>query len=211
MNAEKKSIRWYEAAYVVVLLGVLALSMTFLRPNRVGVMNMDQAFKELGVEARLVQELRVRDAAARVRFAELQKRAAGEEKELLAAFRAAATDDEKSRAQRELVAFQGRLQKSRAAIAGELQRYQRHVVLSFRERLRPHVQKVAGKKRVDIVIEPQQIFQIMNNAVDLTGQAIGQARGDFSADRDLIDEALLRSGNLWIEDDPNAEELPVAP
>ena len=57
MSAEKKSVRWYEAAYIAVLLGVLALSMTYLRPNRVGVIDMDQAFRELGVAGRMAEAL----------------------------------------------------------------------------------------------------------------------------------------------------------
>ena len=211
MNAEKKSVRWYETAYIAVLLGVLALSITYLRPHRIGVIDMDQAFKELGVAERLVQELKVRDAAARARFAEVQKQAAAEEKQLLAAFKDSANDDEKARIQRDLTALQARFQKNRGAIAGDIQRFQRDVVVSFRERIRTHVKKVAGKKRVDIVIEPGQVFQIMNNAVNLTGATIDAARGDFQPDQALIDEALLKSRNLWIEDEKPAEETPAAP
>ncbi len=211
MNAEKKSVRWYETAYIVVLLGVLALSITYLRPHRVGVIDMDQAFKELGVAERLVQELNARDNAARARFAEIQKQAVAEEKKLLAAFKDSANDDEKARIQQDLTALQARFQKSRNAIAGDIQRFQRDVVVTFRERIRPHVQKAAGKKRVDIVIEPGQVYQIMNNAVNLSAETIDAARGDFPPEQPLIDEALLKSRNLWIEDEKPAGEPPAAP
>lgn len=211
METEKRSVRWYEAAYIAVLLGVLVLSMTVLRPYRVGVINMGKAFQELGVAERLGQEMTRRQADVRAQFAALQQSAQEEEKTLLAAFRAAATDEARSRAQQNLAAFQGRLQKSRAEVAGEAQRFQRDAVVTFRERIRPHVQTVASRKRVDIVIEPEQVFQIMNHAADLTDEAIEAARGAFTLDQPLIDEELLKSRRLWIEAAPHPPTGPSEP
>lgn len=210
MNEVKKSVRWYEAAYVVVLLGVLALSMTYLRPHRMGVINMDTAFKKLGVAERLTSAMLEKETLAKARFAILQKESADEEKAIVAAFKAAQTDEQKTQVQSDFVAYQARVQKSRAEITAPLQRFQRDVVMTFRERIRPHVQKVAGKKRVDIVIEPQQVFQIMNNAVDLTEIVVDEAKGEFSPDKPLIDEALLKAKGLSIDDGQPAMP-PAAP
>jgi Skp family chaperone for outer membrane proteins len=206
MNEVKRSVRWYEVAYVVVLLGVLAVSMTYLKPHRIGVINMDTAFKKLGVADQLTTALREKETRAKASFDALQKQAAGEEKAILDAFKAAQTDEQKAKVQSDFVAYQTRMQKSRAEITEPLQRFQRDAVISFRERMRPYVQKVAGKKRVDMVIEPEQVYQIMNNALDLTEPIIDEAKASFTPDQPLVDEALLKSKGLWIE-----EQKPVSP
>jgi Skp family chaperone for outer membrane proteins len=210
MSEGKKTVRWYEAAYIVVLLGVLALSMTYLRPHRMGVIDMDAAFKRLGVAERLQGEMRDREKVAQGRFEELQRSMAAEEKELVAAFKAAETDEQKAKVQADFSNFQMRLQKGRQEIAGELQRYQRDAVVTFRERVRPYVQKVAGSKRVDIVIEPGQVFQIMNNAVNLTDSVVEEAMGDFKPETSLVDEDLLKAKGLWLGNE-KAEPAPAAP
>jgi outer membrane protein len=214
MNEVKKSVRWYEGAYIVVLVGVLALSMTYLRPHRVGVIDMDKAYKKLGVAERLSASMQERDRAAQTRFEAMQKKVAPEEKQLIAAFRAAQTDDQKIKAQADLQAFQVRFQKSRQEIAADVQRFQRDAILTFRERIRPHVQKIASRKRVDLVLEPEQIFQIMNNAVDLTDAVIADAVSDFPADKDLIDADLLKARNLWLDPekaDATSQPAPATP
>ncbi len=210
MQEVKKSVRWYEGAYIIVLLGVLALSMTYLRPHRVGVIEMDKAFRQLGVADRLSTALKAKDQAAQLRFEALQRELAPVEKQLLAAFRAAQTDDQKAKAQADLQALQARFQKSRAEIAQQVQRYQRDAVVTFRERIRPHVRKVAASKRVDLVLEPEQIFLVMNNAADLTDAVIEAAGSDFTAEKELVDEALLKSLGLSLDQAP-APAAPVAP
>lgn len=211
MSEGKKTVRWYEAAYIVVLLGVLALSMTYLRPHRMGVIDMDAAFKRLGVAERLQAEMRAREKVAQGRFDDFQKKMAAEEKTLVAASKAAQSDDEKAKVQSDIMNFQMRLQQGRQEIAGQLQRYQRDAVVTFRERMRPYVQKVAGAKRVDIVIEPEQVFQIMNNAVNLTDSVIEEAMGDFKPETSLIDEELLKSKGLWLEDQKPEAKATAAP
>ena len=208
MSEVKKSVRWYEAAYVVVLLGILALSMTYFRPHCAGVINMDTAFKALGVADRLTTVMREKESQAQVRLTALQKQSIVEEKAIVAAFKAAETDEQKAKVQADFAVYQARMQKSRAEVMEPLQRYQRDVVLTFRERMRTYVQKAARRKRADIVIEPEQVFQIMNSAVDLTTPSIDEARSEFSPDKPLIDEALLKSRGLWIENEKSA--APVA-
>lgn len=209
MSDAKKSVSWYETAYIVVLLGVLVLSMTYLRPHCVGVVNLDTAFKKLAVGERLSTAMREKDLQAQARFVALKKASAGEEKALLAAFKAAQSEEEKGKVQGDFMAYQARMQKSRAEIAETVQRFQRDVVMTFRERMRPHVQKVAARKRVDLVIEPEQVFQILNKSVDMTDTVIEDARSEFSPDKPLVDEALLKSKGLWIEDDKAAPAASV--
>lgn len=209
MSEGKKSVRWYEAAYVVVLLGVLALSMTYLRPNRVGVIDMDKAFKQLGVADRLASAMHEKEALARTRFTALQRQLAPEEQSLVTAAKAAQTEDQKARVQAAYSAFQAKVQKGNADIMGELQRFQRDTVLTFRERLRPRVQQVASRKRVDVVLEPEQVFQIMNQAVDLTEPVIQSAENDFGPEKSLIDEELLKSRGLWPDDSKASPTVPA--
>ncbi len=211
MSEEKKSVRWYEGAYIVVLIGVLALSMTYLKPHRVGVIDMDKAFQKLGVGERLSEAMKEKEDAARTQFDALQKKMAPEEKQLVSSFRAAQTDEQKNKASAELQAFQTRFQKGRAEIASGVQRFQRDAIVTFRERLRPHVQKVASRKHVDLVLEPVQIYQIMNNAADLTEAVIEEAGADFSPDKTLIDTDLLKTRGLWIDDEKSVQPPADAP
>ncbi|MFO7536256.1 MAG: OmpH family outer membrane protein [Kiritimatiellia bacterium] len=208
MSEGKKSVRWYEAAYVIVLVGVLALSMTYLRPSRVGVVNMDRAFKQLGVADRLASAMREKEALARTRFAALQRSLAPEEQALVAAAKAAQTEEQKSKVQADYSAFQARVQKGNSEIMGELQRFQRATVLTFRERLRPRVLQVASRKRTDVVLEPEQVFEILNKSIDLTDPVIEAAQNDFTPEASLIDVELLKSRGLWLDE---SKPLPPPP
>jgi Skp family chaperone for outer membrane proteins len=192
----------------VVLVGVLALSMTYLRPNRVGVVNMDRAFKQLGVADRLASAMREKEALARTRFAAFQRSLAPEEQALVAAAKAAQTEDQKNKVQADYTAFQARVQKGNSEIMGELQRFQRDTVLTFRERLRPRVLQVASRKRTDVVLEPEQVFAILNKAIDLTEPVIEAAQNDFTPETSLIDVELLKSRGVWLDE---AKPLPPPP
>jgi hypothetical protein len=86
--------------------------------------------------------------------------------------------------------------------------------VTFRERMRPHVQKAAARKHVDLVMEPVQVYQVMNNAADLTDAVIEEAAADFSPDKNLIDTDLLKTRGIWIDDEkaaPAPADAPVLP
>lgn len=211
MSEEKKSVRWYEGAYIVVLLALFALSMTYLRPHRVGLIDMDKAYHKLGIAERLKVVMQEKDRAARARFDAFNARMAPEEARLLDAFRTAQSDAQKAKAQADLQEFHAKLQAGRSEIATEVKRYERDALMTFRERVRPHVRKVAASRRCDLVLEPVNTFLVMNNAADLTDAVIKEAQKEFTPERDLIDPALLKASGLWIEGPQAGAPAPATP
>jgi Skp family chaperone for outer membrane proteins len=187
-QTEKRQIRWYEVIYVLVLLGLLGLSVFFMNPHKVAVLDVDRVFKETGMIQKIEKDRQKLDAyvqgtrlqqAYNVRIGSLKQK-----------YDAAKTQADKDKIQAQLKASAEQFQASIAPIQSAMQSYEANVVATFRRRLQPFVAKVAQKRRVDLVMYPGANLLYVRSTIDVTDDVIAASKTLFARDLPLVDPAL---------------------
>jgi Skp family chaperone for outer membrane proteins len=187
---EGRKIRWFEVVYVLALLGLLGLSVFFMSPHRVAVVDGDRLFKELGV-AQKVEKARQELDAFKKGTALLQTYNAR-----IKALRGK-LDEAKSAADREKVESQIKvagemLQQNVGPMQAQLQQFDAAAVGTFRRRIQPFVVKVAQKRRLDVVMYAGPNLIYYRNKADITDDVIAACKSYFAQNLPLIDPALVR-------------------
>lgn len=201
MNEDRKAMKWYEAAYIVMLLVLLVLSVSFLTPHRVAVVNVQRIMREVGVEERLNAALQEKQDEARARVAAIREDFVQRAEAVSGAIPGAADEEEKEALRGQLAGLQADYQKRVNAVGAEVHLFRREAVLTFRERLQPHLTKLARRRRLDVVIEPASVVYVAK-AMDVTDLVIERASGAFPADLPLVDRALLKERGLLTTIEP---------
>jgi outer membrane protein len=184
-----RPVRFYEVIYVVVLLALLVLSVYFMNPHRVGVLDVQRVARELGIDARVAAELKDKQDAARTRAQRLtqtfESQAADLDRKLKAASGA-----EKEQLAAEFKAVQESFQQSIAVVRNDVRRHEAMIFGTFRKRLQPVVDQVARKRRLDIVVEPSATVIYVRKQVDISDDVIRRARSVFTPGLPMIDPSI---------------------
>jgi Skp family chaperone for outer membrane proteins len=187
---EKRTARWYETVYVVVLLALLAVSLFFMNTHRVGVMDVNRVAKAVGMDTRIVEDARQMQQAANVRAARLQQNFTERMADLDKQLKAATTDDDRDRVRSDMKSAEGLYQQTLAGIRGNLAQHEALVLRSFRARLQPAIDQVARRHRLDLVMDAgANVFYVRGN-VDVTDRVIARCEGLFPKEAPLIDPAV---------------------
>lgn len=185
---EKKQIRWYEVIYVLVLLGLLGLSVFFMNPHKVAVLDVDRVFKETGMMQKIEKDRQKLDAF--VQGSRLQQAYTTRVNGLKQKYDAAKTQADKDKLQAQLKASTEQFQQSIVPIQSALQSYETSVVATFRRRLQPFVAKVAQKRRADLVMYAGPNLLYVRGTIDVTDDVIAASKAFFAKDLPLVDPAL---------------------
>jgi Skp family chaperone for outer membrane proteins len=185
---EKRTIRWYEIIYVLVLIVLLGFSVLFMNPHKVAVLDIDRVFKELGMPQKIEKDRAKLDAF--VKGSALLQAYNTRMNALKEKLDAARTQIEKDKIQAQVKAANAQFQESLAPIQASLQSYEAGVVATFRRRLQPFVAKAAQKRKVDIVMYAGPNLLYVRSKADLTDDVIKESKAMFEKDMQLIDPAL---------------------
>jgi Skp family chaperone for outer membrane proteins len=185
---EKRQIRWYEVIYVLVLIALLGLSVLFMNPHKVAVLDVDRVFKELGMPQKIEKDRLKMDAYVKgTSLVQAYNTRMGSLKEKLAD---AKTQAEKDKIQAQVKASSEQFQETVAPIQSSLQAYEAGVVATFRRRLQPFVAKAAQKRRVDVVMYAGPSLLYVRNKADITDDVIAASKTFFEKDMPMVDPAL---------------------
>jgi Skp family chaperone for outer membrane proteins len=188
MDNESRKIRWYEVMYVLVLVGLLGWSVFFMNPHKIGVVDMDRVFKDVGMLQKIEkdrQKLEVYGKAMnmlqayKTRVKSLQDKIA-----------AASTQAEKDKLVAQQRASDEQFNQSIAPMQNAMQQFDAGAVGSFRKRLQQFIDQVALKRGVDAVITTGPNVLWFRNKVDLTADVVKASKEFFSKDMPVIDPAL---------------------
>jgi Skp family chaperone for outer membrane proteins len=185
---EKRKIRWYEVIYVLVLVALLGLSVLYMNPHKVAVLDVDRVFKEMGMPQKIEKDRLKLDAYVRgTSLLQAYNTRMGTLKEKMDA---AKTQAEKDRIQAQVKASSEQFQQTVAPIQSSLQSYEAAVVATFRRRLQPFVAKVAQKRRADVVMFAGPNLLYVRGKADVTDDVIAACKSFFAKDLPMIDPAL---------------------
>ena len=188
MDNESRKIRWYEVMYVLVLVGLLGWSVFFMNPHKIGVVDMDRVFKDVGMLQKIEkdrQKLEVYGKAMnmlqayKTRVKSLQDKIA-----------AASTQAEKDKLVAQQRASDEQFNQSIAPMQNAMQQFDAGAVGSFRKRLQQFIDQVALKRGVDAVITTGPNVLWFRNKVDLTADVVKASKEFFTKDMPVIDPAL---------------------
>ncbi len=184
-TGEKRQIRWYEVIYVVVLLALLVMSVFYMNPHKVAVLDVDKVFKDVGLVQRIEADRKKLDAfnrgKAMVQAYETRMAA------LKTKLEDAKTTAEKEKIQAQMKTAGEMLQQTLGPIQNTLQNHEANVVATFRRRLQPFIAKVAQKRRVDMVIYAGPSLLYVKSKVDITDDVIQASKDFFAKDMPLIE------------------------
>jgi len=192
-NNGRGKLRIFELAYVAGLVVLLIYAIFFMNPHRVGVLDVARVARETGVLERMQREERGLQDEARERLGKLQQAHIQKVNDLNRKLKSAGSESEKSRLQGEIDSLQEAFQQSIAAARQNLQRHESQMFATFRKRLMPHVEKVASKRRLDVVLDPATTVLITKKAPDITEDVVKAVRDVFLPSQPLIDLSLIEN------------------
>ena len=185
---EKRQIRWYEVIYVVVLLALLVMSVFYMNPHKVVVLDVDRVVKEVGLVERIEADRKKLDVYMRgeamvqaynTRMAALKPK-----------LEEAKTQAEKDKVQAQIKQANEMFQQNLAPIQSALQAHEQNVIATFRRRLQPFIAKVAQKRRADIVLTGPSVLYANIAKVDITTDVVDACKSLFTKDIPLIEPAF---------------------
>jgi Skp family chaperone for outer membrane proteins len=187
--------RWpiVELIYVAGLAILLIYAIFFMNPHRVGVLDVARVARETGVLDRMQREERGLQDEARERLGKLQQAHIQKVNDLSRKLKNAVSEPEKTRIQGEIDSLQDAFQQSVTAARQNLQRHEAQMFATFRKRLMPQVEKVAHKRRLDIVLDPATTVLITKKTPDITADVVAAARDVFSPSQPLVDLSLIET------------------
>lgn len=186
-NGEKRQIRWYEVIYVVVLLALLVMSVFYMNPHKVAVLDVDRVFKEVGLVEKIEADRQKLEPYNRGQA--LVKAYNTRMTALKSKLDEAKTQVDKDKIQAQIKSANEMMQVSLAPIQTALQNHEGSVVSTFRRRLQPFVTKVAQKRRVDMVIYAGPSILYVKSNVDITSDVIKASKEFFAKSMPLIEAA----------------------
>lgn len=184
---EKRQIRWYEVIYVVVLLALLVMSVFYMNPHKVVMLDMDRVAKEVGLVERIKADREKLDVykhgevmvdAYNTRMAALKPK-----------LDEAKTQVEKDKVQAQIKQANEAFQQSLGPVQSALQAHEQSAITTFRRRLQPFIAKVAQQHRADIVIPAPSVLYANIAKVDITSDVVEASKAFFTKDIPLIDSA----------------------
>lgn len=187
-SSEKRQIRWYEVIYVVVLLVLLVLSVFYMNPHKVAVLDVDKVFKDVGMIQKIEADRKKLDAFNRGQA--LVQAYNTRMSALKTKMEEAKTSADKDKVQSQMKMANEQLQQSLAPIQSSLQGHEGNVVATFRRRLQPFITKVAQKRRLDMVIYAGPSLLYVKSKVDITEDVVAASKEFFAKDMPLIDPAV---------------------
>jgi Skp family chaperone for outer membrane proteins len=184
-NGERRTIRWYEVIYVVVLLALLVMSVFYMNPHKVAVLDVDRVFKEIGLVEKIEADRQKLDAYNRGQA--LVKAYNTRMSGLKTKLDEAKTQVDKDKIQSQIKSANEMMQQNLAPIQNALQTHEGNVVTTFRRRLQPFVAKVAKKRRVDLVIYAGPSLLYVKSSVDITSDVVKASKEFFAKDMPLVE------------------------
>ncbi len=173
---ERKRLPVFEMIYVAGLAALLIYAIFFMNTHRVGVLDVARVARETGVLERMHRESRHLQEEARERLGKLQQAHLQKIDDLNRKLKSAGSESEKKRVQGEIESQQEAFQQSLTAARQSLQRHEAQMFATFRKRLMPHVEKIARKRRLDIVIDPTTTVLVTPKAPDITAAVVDAVR-----------------------------------
>ena len=192
-TSEGRHIRWFEVVYVLVLLALVGLSVFFMNPHRVAVVDGDRLFKDVGM-AQKVEKAR-QELDAYKRGTSLVQAYNTRMKALKSKLEEAKTTAEKEKINAQIKTAGEMLQQSVGPMQAQLQQFDAAAVGTFRRRIQPFVVKVAQKRRLDLVIYAGPSILYYRNKADITDEVAAAGKSYFSQNLPLIDPALIKAVN----------------
>jgi Skp family chaperone for outer membrane proteins len=192
-TSEGRHIRWFEVVYVLVLLALVGLSVFFMNPHRVAVVDGDRLFKDVGM-AQKVEKAR-QELDAYKRGTSLVQAYNTRMKALKSKLEEAKTTAEKEKINAQIKTAGEMLQQSVGPMQAQLQQFDAAAVGTFRRRIQPFVVKVAQKRRLDLVIYAGPSILYYRNKADITDEVAAAGKSYFSQNLPLIDPALIKAAN----------------
>ena len=189
---ENRKIRWYEVAYVVVLVGLLAWSVFFMNPHKVAVVDMDRVFKDVGMLQKIEKERQKMDFYTK--GTSLLQAYNTRMKGLKEKLDAAKTQAEKDRYSAQMKSANEMFQQTVQPIQNAMQQFEAGAVASFRKRIQPYINKVAQKHGVDVITYAGPNILYVRNKADLTDDVVAASKEFFAKDMPVIDPTV--SSNL---------------
>lgn len=205
----------FELVYVAGLAVLLIYAIFFMNPHRVGVLDVARVARETGVLERMQREERGLQDEARSRLGKLQQAHTQKINDLGRKLKNAGSESEKTRLQGEIDSLQDAFQQSVTAARQNLQRHEAQMFATFRKRLMPHVEKVARKRHLDIVLDPATTVLITKKAPDITEAVVAAVRDVFLPSQPLIDLSLIETRSApgavkWAGGEEDQVEEPLA-
>jgi Skp family chaperone for outer membrane proteins len=188
---ERKGIRWYEVVYVVVLIALLAASVYFMNPHRVGVLDVNRVARDVKIYERIAQADKAHQEQAVANLTQLQQAHAKRMEEFNKRLKAAPAEA-KDGIRAEMEAAQSAFQEKTGAIRQEVQRHQALMIATFRKRLQPFIDETARKRKLDVVLDPTVGLTYVRSRSDITDAVIKKCRSYFSQNLPLIDPQLAQ-------------------
>ena len=191
-TGNSRRIKWYEVAYVVVLLAVLAWSVFFMNPHKTAVVDLDRVFKDVGMLQKIEKQRQKLDffnkgttllKAYNIRIKGLQEKLA-----------TAKTQSEKDKINAQLKSSSELFQESIGPIQTAMQRFDAGAVASFRKRVQPFINQIAQKRGVDVVLFNGPNVLYAGNKADLTAAVTEAAQEFFAKDIPVIDPSVEPTG-----------------
>lgn len=192
VSNERGSIRWFEVVYIVILVGVLAVSVFYMNPRRVGICDVAKVARATHVLERMAKADRQRQEEAYAKVVRLQQSHNQRMSELNRKLKSTAGEDRAS-IQGEIESTQETLQQNLAIIRQDLQRHQAQMFATFRKRLMPYIDAVAKKQKLDVILDPSNVVLFTKRAPDITEDVIESCENAFGADQPLIDPSLIET------------------
>ena len=200
MTDKKKTFGMYEIVYVLIVVALLIASVIYMRKPRVGMINFAVAAQELGVASLIEDDIAQRQAVAAAELKKVNTEYLGLSKALKDEFDKAVSDDDKADLKRQMNVTARKYSATVREIKGQVQQYQQKVLFTFKKRLNPYITKVAGKRKLWIVLDNSTRLVYSTSKVDVTDAVVAAARELFDKEESLLDiDDSLISGALTPE------------
>ena len=180
-------VRWYEWFYVAVVLVLLTLSVFWMNPHRIGVVDLNKVARAVGVEARVEAD---NEAAQKAFLAQINQIQKTSQLEALKKQFDNAVEAQKQQAGAKLLEAQKQYNAQVAEARRNLQGHRELVLVSFRKRMEPVLSKIAHKRNLDVIVEPTSTILYVRPKIDLTDEAIQIAKSVFTPQLPLLDPSV---------------------
>lgn len=174
-STEKKGgFRGYEILYAAVLLLLLVVGIFVNRPHRLGVLDVERALRDLGMAEEFGADMKELQTVATAAARTVQNRY-NEQRRILEEQLNAASEEERPAVQGQVGELEARFQGEVRGVLDESRRRQGELQTTYRERLQPHINQVAHKRRLHVIVarNPQLVY--MRSTIDVTDDVVAAA------------------------------------
>lgn len=175
-NSEEKKggFRGYEVLYAGVLLILLVVGIFVNRPHRVGVLDIDRALRDLGMAEEFEADMKELQQVANTAARSAQNRYQ-EQRRIMEERMRTVSEEERPAAQGAIMELDAKFQGEVRGVLDESRRRQGELQTTYRERLQPHINQVAHKRRLHVIVarNPQLVY--MRSTIDVTDDVVAAA------------------------------------